>query len=130
MAELIGTEIDGIESLRMELSELGRSLRSSFRGDTSSFRRSSTISSSKDGVNNENVLEWAAIDRLPTSERLRSALFDKESDENGGDSKGKKVVDITKLGAHERHLFVEKLIKHVENDNLKLLRKIRDRIDL
>uniref|UniRef100_A0A7N0UI28 ABC transporter domain-containing protein n=1 Tax=Kalanchoe fedtschenkoi TaxID=63787 RepID=A0A7N0UI28_KALFE len=41
----------------------------------------------------------------------------------------KKVVDVTKLGGHERHLFIEKLIKHIENDNLRLLRKLRDRFE-
>lgn len=41
----------------------------------------------------------------------------------------KKVVDVTKLGGHERHLFIEKLIKHIENDNLRLLQKLRQRIE-
>lgn len=53
-------------------------------------------------------------------------------DENGGNDdgrKGKKVVDVTKIGAPERHLFIEKLIKHIEHDNLKLLHKIRKRTD-
>ncbi|PQM37980.1 pleiotropic drug resistance protein 3-like [Prunus yedoensis var. nudiflora] len=50
-------------------------------------------------------------------------------DENEADGEGKRVVDVTKLRALERHLFIEKLIKHIENDNLRLLRKIRNRID-
>ncbi|CAM8903086.1 unnamed protein product [Rhodiola kirilowii] len=41
----------------------------------------------------------------------------------------KKVVDVTKLGGHERHLFIEKLIKHIENDNLRLLQKLRARME-
>ncbi|KAK9991983.1 hypothetical protein SO802_026968 [Lithocarpus litseifolius] len=45
------------------------------------------------------------------------------------DANGKHMVDVTKLGAQERHIFIEKLIKHVENDNLRLLQKLRRRID-
>ncbi|GLT31126.1 hypothetical protein SLA2020_058870 [Shorea laevis] len=114
--------VDEIESLRVELSEIGRSLRSSFRFHTSSFRSSSALSSVKDDADVDYAQQWAAIERLPTFERLRSSLFDQ--------NKGKQVVDVTKLGDLERHLFVEKLIKHIELDNLKLLRKIRNRIDI
>ncbi|KAI3770585.1 hypothetical protein L6452_01724 [Arctium lappa] len=71
---------------------------------------------------------WAAIDRLPTFERLRLSLFDEENGD-GHDVKGKKVVDVTKLLAPERHMFIEKLIKHIENDNLQLLQKLRKRTD-
>lgn len=80
-------------------------------------------------------LQWAAIERLPTLKRLRTSLFDVGGGENGSSGKdlkdyaGKRVVDVTKLGAHERHLFIEKLISHIENDNLKLLQKLRERID-
>ncbi|KAJ0567842.1 putative ABC-type sulfate transporter [Helianthus annuus] len=120
MAQIVGSE--EIESLRVELSEIGRSLRSSFRRHASSFR----ATSERGSVNNhdetdEDVLKWEEIDRLPTFERLKSSLFD---DENG-----KKVVDVTKLLAPERHMFIEKLIKHIENDNLRLLQKLRKRTD-
>ncbi|CAI9101370.1 OLC1v1038676C1 [Oldenlandia corymbosa var. corymbosa] len=71
---------------------------------------------------------WAAIYGLPTPERLRSSLFD-EIDENEANGKDKRVVDVTKLGASERHMFIDKLIKHIEHDNLRLLQNIRKRID-
>jgi len=58
---------------------------------------------------------------------MRSTLLD-DGDESMTE-KGRRVVDVTKLGAVERHLMIEKLIKHIENDNLKLLKKIRRRID-
>ncbi|XP_059648379.1 pleiotropic drug resistance protein 3-like [Cornus florida] len=125
MAQLVGS--DEIESLRFELAEIGRSLRSSFRRHTSSFRISSNLNSARDDVDAECALQWAAIDRLPTFERLRSSLFDDH--EGRVDGNGKRVVDVTKLGALERHMFIEKLIKHIENDNLRLLHKLRKRID-
>jgi hypothetical protein len=129
MAQMVGT--DEIESLRVELAEIGRSIRSSFRRHTSSFRSSSGLSSTKgDADADQYALQWAAIERLPTYDRLRSSLFDKDDDDAGAtDNTGKQVIDVTKLGALERHVFIEKLIKHIENDNLRLLRKIRNRID-
>ncbi|KAK3025042.1 hypothetical protein RJ639_043320 [Escallonia herrerae] len=125
MAQLVGS--DEIDSLRIELSEIGRSLRSSFRRHTSCFRSNSALTSLKDDADDEYTLQWAAIDRLPTFERLKSSLFDEDGGE-GASVKGKRVTDVTKLGALERHMFIEKLIKHIENDNLHLLQKLRKRI--
>ncbi|KAG2694531.1 hypothetical protein I3760_08G149600 [Carya illinoinensis] len=134
MAQIVST--DEIESLRIELAEIGRSIRSSFQRHTSSFRSSTSgLSSAKGDGDVEYALQWAEIERLPTFERLRSSLFDKDADaddhDGGGtvEKKGKQVVDVTKLGAIERHVFVEKLIKQIENDNHRLLQKIRNRID-
>ncbi|KAK8366846.1 hypothetical protein V6Z11_A02G144100 [Gossypium hirsutum] len=122
MAQLVGS--DEIESLRFELAQIGRSIRSSFRSRTSSFR---------DGDHSEYELQWAEVQRLPTFERINTALFDDE-EENGTSGsgnyvKGKRVVNVTKLGADERHMFIEKLIKQIEHDNLRLLKKLRHRID-
>ncbi|TYG75927.1 hypothetical protein ES288_D03G072100v1 [Gossypium darwinii] len=122
MAQLVGS--DEIESLRFELAQIGRSIRSSFRSRTSSFR---------DGDHSEYELQWAEVQRLPTFERISTALFDDE-EENGTSGsgnyvKGKRVVNVTKLGADERHVFIEKLIKQIEHDNLGLLKKLRHRID-
>ncbi|CAK9136211.1 unnamed protein product [Ilex paraguariensis] len=122
MAQLVGA--DDIESPIMELSEIRRSIRSSFRRHTSSSRSISGLSSTQNDheVDDEHLSQWAAVERLPTLERLRSSLFD----ENEG---GKRVVDVTKLDAVERHMFIDKLIKHIENDNLRLLQKFRKRLD-
>ena len=70
MAQLVGA--DDIESPRMELSETGRSIRSSFRRHTSSFRSVSGLSSTQNDheVDDEYLLQWAAVERLPTLERL------------------------------------------------------------
>ncbi|KAI3770699.1 hypothetical protein L6452_01840 [Arctium lappa] len=126
-AQLVGSE--EMELLRTELSEIGRSVRSSFRHQTSGLLTNSEMSPGNNhDETDENVLQWAVIDRLPTFDRLRSSLFDEENGD-GHDVKGKKVVDVTKLLAPERHMFIEKLIKHIENDNLQLLQKLRKRTD-
>ncbi|KAJ4721742.1 Pleiotropic drug resistance ABC transporter [Melia azedarach] len=128
MAQMVGT--DEIESVRIELAEIGRSLRSSFRRNASSFRSSaSAVSSRKEDGEVEHALLWAEIERLPTCRRLKASLFDVDGNGNLVDNEGKQVIDVTKLGAAERHVFIEKLIKHIEHDNLQLLRKIRKRID-
>ncbi|CAH8387142.1 unnamed protein product [Eruca vesicaria subsp. sativa] len=104
------------EELRMELAEFGKSM--------GSFRSNSSRNEHEDEA--EHALQWAEIQRLPSFKRLRSSLVDEEGNDV---EKGKRVVDVTKLGATERHVMIEKLIKHIENDNLKLLEKIRRRID-
>ncbi|KAH9733937.1 ABC transporter G family member 37 [Citrus sinensis] len=124
---MIGT--DEIESVRIELAEIGRSLKSSFRLQTSSFRSSSAISSRREDTDVENALQWAEIERLPTYDRLKTSLFDVNSNKDLVDNQGKQAINVTKLGALERHVFIEKLIKHIEHDNLQLLRKIRKRMD-
>ncbi|XP_027162642.1 pleiotropic drug resistance protein 3-like isoform X1 [Coffea eugenioides] len=127
MAELVGR--DDVESLGIELSELGRSLRESFHTSNASFRSISALSNGKDDDTDEELaLQWAAIDKLPTFKRMKSPVFDEDSG-NEADAKRRRVIDVTKLGALERHLFIEKLIRHVEHDNFKLLQKIRKRID-
>ncbi|XP_050382974.1 pleiotropic drug resistance protein 3-like [Argentina anserina] len=127
MAQIVGR--DDIESLRTELEEIGRSFRSSIQSHNSSFRANSELSSAKGDTDAQYAVQWAAIERLPTFERLKSSLFDKGDDGSELDGEEKRVVDVTKLGAMEKHVFIEKLIKHIENDNLRLLRKIRKRID-
>ncbi|VVB11045.1 unnamed protein product [Arabis nemorensis] len=120
MAHMVRAE--ETELPRMELAEIGKSMGPSFRR----HRSSSSRNESEDEA--EYALQWGEIQRLPTFKRLRSSLVDEEG-EKDVEEKGKKVVDVTKLGAMERHLMIEKLIKHIENDNLKLLKKIRRRMD-
>ena len=121
MAQEVGTD-------EMELAELGRSL-TSLRRLGSSFSGSSEISNGReDNIDEETALRWAAIDRLPIIRRARTSLFD-EFDGNKANGKKKRVIDVTELGALERHVFVKKFIKNIEHDNLQLLQKIRKRID-
>ena len=81
--------------------------KTSFQHQNSSFRSSLGLSSVR-GTDGEadidqNALQWAAIERLPTYDRLRSSLFDKDDDDTDAtDNNGKKVIDVTKFGALER----------------------------
>ncbi|OWM75461.1 ABC transporter G family member 37-like [Punica granatum] len=102
---------------------------SSFRSNRSDTERSLPA---EGRVDDEVELQWAAIERLPTFRRLRTSLFDDgkvSGSQNNPDVAGKRVMDVTKLGGIERHMFVENLLKRVEDDNLRLLQKLKERID-
>ncbi|XWS53454.1 hypothetical protein CRYUN_Cryun10bG0002800 [Craigia yunnanensis] len=126
MAQLVGS--DEIESTRTELAEIGRS-----RSQVSSLPCVTSSHHCEDDDEYELAeLQWAAVQRLPTFERITTALFDDKRQDGTADTgnvRGKRVINVTKLGADERHMFIEKLIKHIENDNLRFLQKLRHRID-
>ncbi len=70
----------------------------------------------------EEALKWAALERLPTYERVRNTLFQKAS---GGIDQ----IDVRNLSLLERQYLVDKLLKVTERDNEKFLNKLRRRID-
>lgn len=120
---------------------VGRSRRWSFREAALSFRSSLSRGDGeerdRERNDEEEELKWAAIERLPTYDRLRTSLFfqyqhiDDQSSTRGekGENQGRVPVDVGRLGAMERRLFIENLIKHIEKDNLRLLQNQRLRID-
>uniref|UniRef100_A0A803KN58 ABC transporter domain-containing protein n=1 Tax=Chenopodium quinoa TaxID=63459 RepID=A0A803KN58_CHEQI len=123
MSQLFGDEIEPQHS---ELAELGKSSRLSFRSHKSSFRRNTPLDSSKDVLDEEFAQEWAKIERLPTYQGSRMLLFDDGSTTN---AKGKRMIDASMLGPLDRCQFIEKLIKQIEQDNLRLLQKLRKRME-
>ncbi|XP_021904036.1 pleiotropic drug resistance protein 2-like [Carica papaya] len=74
----------------------------------------------------EEELTWAAIERLPTYDRMRKGRLKHVSD-NG--KVNYEEFDAVNLGIRNKILIMESLLKIIEEDNEKLLRKIRDRID-
>ncbi|CAN1270070.1 ABC transporter G family member 39 [Linum perenne] len=73
----------------------------------------------------EEALRWEAIERLPTFERMKKGML-KSVLENGSVVQ---EVDITKLGMQDRKQLIENILKMVEDDNDKFLRRLRDRTD-
>ncbi|CAO2824077.1 unnamed protein product [Amaranthus hypochondriacus] len=74
----------------------------------------------------EEELKWAAIERLPTFERLRKGVLRRVNED------GKMVeneIDIHKMGRQDRKILVETILKVVDEDNENFLRRLRDRID-
>ncbi|KAK1393576.1 hypothetical protein POM88_012632 [Heracleum sosnowskyi] len=101
---------------------ISASHRSSLSG---SFRemwqaQSDVFSEGSHRMDDEEQLRWAAIERLPTHERLRK-----------GDA-GKVVFkekDVTSIGYSARKQLMNSILKVVEEDNEKFLWRLRQRID-
>ena len=85
------------------------------------FSRSSGSSKWDD----EEELKWAAMERLPTYDRLRKGMLRQVLD----NSKVVEEVDVTNLGMQDKKRLMESILKVAEEDNEKFLRRLRDRTD-
>ncbi|KAF7823264.1 pleiotropic drug resistance protein 2-like [Senna tora] len=88
------------------------------------FRRDSGGGRAED---DEEELMWAAIERLPTYDRLRKGMLKKLSES------GRVVhdeIDVTKLGPQDKKDLMERILKVAEEDNEKFLKRLRNRIDM
>ena len=113
----------------METAEIytasGRRASGSFKKNSSSIWRNSgaeVFSRSSRDEDDEEALKWAALEKLPTYNRLRKGLLiglEGEASE----------VDIHNLGPQERKNLVERLVKIAEEDNEKFLLKLKNRMD-
>ncbi|KAJ4824979.1 hypothetical protein Tsubulata_014353 [Turnera subulata] len=81
------------------------------------------FSKSSREVDDEEALKWAAIERLPTYNRLKKGLL---TTSRGGIHE----IDIEKnLGFEEKRALLERLVRTAEEDNEKFLLKLRRRLD-
>lgn len=80
----------------------------------------------------EEALRWAALEKLPTYDRLRTSII-KSFEDNDHNNQGNRVVhkevDVRKLDINDRQNFIDRLFKVAEEDNEKFLKKFRNRID-
>lgn len=78
----------------------------------------------------EEALRWAALEKLPTYDRLRKTVLESlvETD-NQGNRLVHKEIDVRKLKMTDQQEFINRVFKVVEEDNEKFLRKFRNRID-
>ncbi|XP_030512931.1 pleiotropic drug resistance protein 2-like [Rhodamnia argentea] len=84
------------------------------------------FSHSEQWEDDEEELLWAALERLPTYDRLRKGMLKQVLDD------GKVVqgeVDVTKLEMQDKKQLMDTVLKVVEEDNEKFLRRLRDRTD-
>ena len=83
--------------------------------------------SGRDGrEEDEEELKWAAIERLPTYDRLRKGMLSQVL------SNGRIVhepVDVANLGLQDKKQLMESILKVVEEDNERFLLRLRDRTD-
>ncbi|KAJ4718242.1 Pleiotropic drug resistance ABC transporter [Melia azedarach] len=97
----------------------------SLRGGSSSMWRrnaSDVFSRSSREEDDEEALRWAALEKLPTFDRLRKGIL---TSSRGDTSE----IDIHNLGLEDRQKLIERLVKVAEVDNEKFLLKFRNRID-
>ncbi|KAI8560114.1 hypothetical protein RHMOL_Rhmol04G0230600 [Rhododendron molle] len=99
------------------------SFREAWQGQPDMFGRAMSRSGRQD---EEEELQWAAIERLPTYDRLRKGMLNRVLDD------GKIVqgeVDVTNLGNQEKKLLMDSVLKTAEEDNERFLQRLRDRTD-
>ena len=91
---------------------------------------------SRGADDDEEALRWAAIERLPTYSRVRTAILSSVAEaEAGAGAGGKprqpqfKEVDVRKLAVGDRQEFIERVFRVADEDNQRFLQKLRNRID-
>lgn len=107
--------------MSLSLSSASASFREVFSGPGGdAFHRSSRRE------DDEEELKWAAIERLPTYDRLRKGILTQVLDD--GRIVGEEV-DVANLGLQERKQLMESILKVVDEDNERFLQRLRDRTD-
>ncbi|KAL5576928.1 hypothetical protein UlMin_018627 [Ulmus minor] len=79
----------------------------------------------------EEALKWAAIEKLPTYDRLRTGIMKSfmENELQGNDKIVHTEVDVRKLDINEKQQFIDRIFRAPEEDNEKFLRKFRERTE-
>ncbi|BAS73106.1 Os01g0609900 [Oryza sativa Japonica Group] len=90
------------------------------------FSRSSSRFQDED--DDEEALRWAALERLPTYDRVRRGIL-AVSSEDGGAGGEKVEVDVGRLGARESRALIERLVRAADDDHERFLLKLRERMD-
>ncbi|XP_042498687.1 ABC transporter G family member 39-like [Macadamia integrifolia] len=75
----------------------------------------------RDDVDDEEGLKWAALERLPTFDRIKKAIV------TGTDGE-KKEVDVQNLEIQEKKNLVNRLVRIAEEDNENFLFKLKNRM--
>ncbi|KAK9682599.1 hypothetical protein RND81_10G084400 [Saponaria officinalis] len=94
---------------------------------TSSWRNNSgrdifPVSINVEDDDDEEALKWAALEKLPTYNRVRKGIL---TDLTGIS----REIDVDKLGFDEKREILDRLIKIAEDDNERFLLRLRQRID-
>ncbi|GJN18417.1 hypothetical protein PR202_gb05578 [Eleusine coracana subsp. coracana] len=106
------------------------------RGDSGSMwrRGEDVFSRSSRDEDDEEALRWAALERLPTHDRVRRAIVPLGlggGEAAGAANRGKGVVDVDvlSLGPQERRALLDRVMRVADEDNERFLLKLKDRID-
>lgn len=95
-------------------------------GSTSIWRNHASgveaFSTSAREEDDEEALKWAALEKLPTYNRMRKGILTSASGKAN-------EIDITSLGFEGRKELVDRLLKDTEEGNEKFLLKLKNRVD-
>lgn len=80
------------------------------------------FSTSTRDEDDEEALKWAALEKLPTYNRVRKGIL---TDVSGPP----REIDVDRLGFDEKKDLLERLVKTAEEDNENFLLRLRQRID-
>ncbi|TVU42417.1 hypothetical protein EJB05_08821, partial [Eragrostis curvula] len=92
-------------------------------------RGDDVFSRSSRDEDDEEALRWAALEKLPTYDRVRRAIVPASHDDEGIKAGPAVDVDVLSLGPRERRALLERLVRDADEDNERFLRKLRDRVD-
>ena len=102
-------------------------------GSGSVWRRGDDVfSRSSREEDDEEALRWAALEKLPTYDRVRRAIVPLDLGADGAEAAGGKGlvdVDVLSLGPRQRRALLERLVRVADEDNERFLLKLKDRID-
>ncbi|PKA64631.1 Pleiotropic drug resistance protein 12 [Apostasia shenzhenica] len=102
--------------------------------DIFSLSRASAGCTTTAAADEEEALQWAALEKLPTYNRLRTGILRKDLESFVTGEGARKhfrfqEVDVTKMGTSQRQELIDRIFKIADDDNATFLRKLRDRID-
>lgn len=109
----------------MDATEIQRISSSIDRNSSSVWRRNTpdVFSRSVRDEDDEEALKWAAIEKLPTYNRVRKGILTTPAGEL-------REVDIEKLNYQEEKNLLDRLIKIADEDNEKFLLKLTNLIGM
>jgi hypothetical protein len=96
----------------------------SLQRESSLWRRGDDVfSRSSSRFQDEEALRWAALERLPTYDRVRRGMLALDED-------GEKVeVDVGRLGPRKSRALIERLVRAADDDHERFLLKLKERMD-
>ncbi|GLJ08874.1 hypothetical protein SUGI_0097450 [Cryptomeria japonica] len=96
-------------------------------GSTRLFGRSTSVfgSQHQQQDDDEEALKWAALEKLPTYDRIRTSIF-KQTE---GDDEVLHQIDVRNMELGTRQQLLDRLVKAADQDNEPFLHKLRERMD-
>ncbi|KAK1434148.1 hypothetical protein QVD17_11066 [Tagetes erecta] len=85
---------------------------------------------SRHSMEDEEALRWAALEKLPTYNRLRTTIFKSYAPADQQQMPTEQMLlDVRDLDPQARQTFIDNIFKVAEEDNEIFLRKFKDRVD-